>query len=339
MARGHSLEIDGHRIALTNLTKVLYPPVSGPDGPTPAVRKFEVIDYYTRVADIMLPHLYGRLITRKRWPNGIASASFFEKDLPASTPDWVPRFRVEHREGPVTYVMADSAATLVWLAQLAALELHTPQWRVPPLTDDEPGAARLHTQLITDHRTNRLVLDLDPGPSVSLNRCAEVALLVKEILSAVHLPSYPVTSGSKGIHVYARFDKPVAADSARTVAHEIAHSLAGRHPHLITASMSASERAGRVFIDWSQNSAAKTTLAPYSLRGRTQPWVAAPRTWAEIASGKLTQLLYPEVLDRIRDGDLLGDLDAPYAPDSTATPSDHVIDLREYRRKRNESIT
>ncbi|MGV9826049.1 ATP-dependent DNA ligase [Gordonia sp. NPDC003429] len=343
MAPEQSLEIDGRSVSLTNLSKVLYPAESGVHG---ATRKVDVVDYYARIAPVMLPHLKRRLITRKRWPNGVGSTPFFEKDLPAGAPDWVPRFRVEHSERPITYVMADSAATLVWLAQMAALELHTPQWLVP--ADDtaqthsgrRPGKSS-GAKGIDGIRANRLVLDLDPGPSVSLERCAEVALRIRDMLSAAGLDSYPVTSGGKGIHVYARFERPVAPDSARAVAKEIATALAAAHPDMVTATMSKSVREGRVFIDWSQNSASKTTLAPYSLRGRAQPWVAAPRTWDELAEPHLAQLLYPEVLERVTThGDLLAGLDdpAPAAADVASEPIG-VIDLGEYRRKRDESRT
>ncbi|WP_461665696.1 ATP-dependent DNA ligase [Gordonia sputi] len=351
MAPSQSLEIDGHTIALTNLGKVLYP-ASG-------TRKVEVVDYYTRIADVMLPHLRGRLITRKRWPNGVESTPFFEKDLPSGVPDWIPRYDVAHSGRTITYAMADSPAVLVWLAQMAALELHTPQWIVPP-----PGV-QADPQVsgpkgLGEIRANRLVLDLDPGPDVSLDECAQVALMMHEMLDGAGLASYPVTSGGKGIHVYARFDRPVAPDSARTVAREIASTLAAAHPKTITATMSKSERAGRVFIDWSQNSASKTTLAPYSMRGREEPWVAAPRTWDELARPRLTQLHFGEVLERAADGDLLDGLDEPYTPatdDPTITSSGSadsaddsanavadtgprpVVDLSTYRAKRDASKT
>ncbi|GAA1481987.1 ATP-dependent DNA ligase [Gordonia sinesedis] len=354
MAGGQSLEVDGHTIAVTNLAKVLYPETG--------TRKFDVIDYYTRIGDVMLPHLHGRLITRKRWPNGVESSPFFEKALPESAPAWIPRYGVEHSSRIIDYAMADSTAVLVWLAQMAALELHTPQWRVTPDSDRDPA----------DLRANRLVLDLDPGPRVPLRECAEVAVAIRDMLDDAGLDSYPVTSGGKGIHVYARFPKPVAPDSARTVARQIATSLAAEHPDAITASMSKSVRDDRVFIDWSQNSASKTTLSPYSLRGRQQPWVAAPRTWDELTDPDIAQLLYPEVLDRVADvGDLLRGLDDPYpgsepdphgpgpaGPDprgsdpsdgepgarddagtQRATSAHHVVDLREYRRRRDASKT
>ncbi|MGK2318812.1 ATP-dependent DNA ligase [Gordonia rhizosphera] len=319
MGGGESLDVDGRRIAITNLAKVLYPATG--------TRKFEVIDYYTRIADVMLPHLAGRPITRKRWPNGVESAPFFEKDLPSSAPEWLARYAEQHSQRVITYPLATSRADLVWFAQMAALELHTPQWRVPNPDDGPPKA-------------DRLVLDLDPGPNVSLSQCAEVALMIRDMLSGAGLTAFPVTSGGKGMHLYARFERPVSPDSARTVARQIATSLAATHPDSITATMTKAVREGKVFIDWSQNSGSKTTLAPYSLRGREQPWVAAPRTWSELTEPNLRQLLFHEVLERVdADGDPLADLDLPH-PGETAEPSiNPVVSLGEYRRKRDAATT
>ena len=309
---GDILDIDGRTVAVTNLGKVLYPA----DG----IRKYDVIDYYNRIADVLLPHVRGRIITRKRWPGDVQSAAFFEKHLPEGAPAWLPRYSVEHSQRSITYAMADNRAALVWLAQMAALELHVPQWRVP--VGEEPITA------------SRLVLDLDPGPGVPLTECAQVALLIRDMLDAAGLRSYPVTSGGKGIHVYARFDRPLSPDSARTVAKQIATGLASAHPDTITASMAKAVREHRVFIDWSQNSASKTTLAPYSLRGRERPWVAAPREWAELSDPDLQQLLYPEVLERVAEsGDLLAGLDNPLSS------HENVADLSEYRSKRDETKT
>ncbi|MFW0783036.1 ATP-dependent DNA ligase [Gordonia sp. CPCC 206044] len=321
---GDDLDVDGRRIPVTNLDKVLYPQTG--------TRKFEVIDYYSRIAEVMLPHLAGRPITRKRWPNGVESNPFFEKDLPDSAPDWLDRFDEQHSRRVITYPLATGRADLVWFGQMAALELHTPQWRVP----DDDGAPK----------ADRLVLDLDPGPDVPLSQCAEVALMIRDMLAAAGLTAYPVTSGGKGLHVYARFDRPVAPDSARTVAKQIATSLADAHPDEITASMAKAIRPRKVFIDWSQNSGSKTTLAPYSLRGREQPWVAAPRAWDELTDPDIGQLLFGEVLERVAaDGDLLADLDSPdaaAAPPASSEPpptSNPVVSLGEYRRKRDSSKT
>ncbi|WP_040525013.1 ATP-dependent DNA ligase [Gordonia effusa] len=332
MAPGNTLDVDGYQISVTNLTKVLYPEAG--------TRKYDVIDYYTRVAEVMLPHIVDRLVTRKRWPNGVESQPFFEKDLPAAAPNFLQRFGIEHSQRLIHYPVVDKRADLVWLAQQAALELHVPQWRTTGAGSAASGP-NVAAKKDPSFKATRLVLDLDPGPDVGLYQCAQVAIEINELLNAAGLAAFPVTSGGKGIHVYAPFDDPVSPDAARAVAKQIATSLAAAHPDEVTASMSKSVRDRRVFIDWSQNSGSKTTLAPYSLRGREQPWVAAPRTWAEMAEPDLRQLLYTEVLERIEQpGDLLAGLDAPLTapPARTETPSS-VVSLGEYRRKRNPSLT
>ncbi|MDS1113514.1 ATP-dependent DNA ligase [Gordonia westfalica] len=331
MAGGEILEVDGRRISITNLSKVLYPATG--------TRKYDVIDYYSRIADVMLPHLQNRIVTRKRWPNGVESTPFFEKDLPDSAPEWVRRYGIQHSERVIEYALAEDRAALVWLAQMAALEIHVPQWRLPIGPDGERMA-------------NRIVFDLDPGPRVPLRETAGVAMEIRNWLGGT--TTYPVTSGGKGIHIYARLPKPVSSEAARKVAREVANEFARQNSDFITANMSKKIRDDKVFIDWSQNNASKTTLSPYSLRGREQPWVAAPRTWDEIADPEIAQLLYTEVLDRVADvGDLLEGLDAPYdddpatddAPDEADARPDaepragQIINLREYRRKRDESKT
>lgn len=311
---GSKLEVDGRFITVTNLDKVMYPG----DG----TRKFDVLQYVIEVADVMLPHIASRPITRKRWPHGTGSGPFFEKALPPGTPDWLARFTIAHAEGKTVYPVARSGADLVWLAQMAALELHVPQWRI-----DLSGVGAAGDE---SRRTDRLVIDLDPGPDVGLRRCAEVAIAIRDVLADAGLSSYPVTSGGKGIHVYARFASPVKSESARAVAKQIADSLAAAHPADVTASMSKAARTSKVFLDWSQNSAAKTTLAPYSLRGADRPWVAAPRTWDELADPTLAQLDYRDVLERLREsGDLLADLDPAVEAPANA------VDLGEYRKSRS----
>ncbi|QRY62515.1 non-homologous end-joining DNA ligase [Gordonia sp. PDNC005] len=315
---GSKLEVDGRHITVTNLEKVMYPE-SG-------TRKFDVIQYVIEIADSMLPHVASRPITRKRWPHGTGSGPFFEKALPPGTPDWLARFTIEHSESKTVYPVARSAADLVWLAQMAALELHVPQWRI-----DLSGVGSAGDE---SRRTDRLVIDLDPGPDVSLHRCAEVAIAIRDVLADAGLPSYPVTSGGKGIHVYARFPKPVKCESARAVAKQIATSLAAAHPAEVTATMAKAARQSKVFLDWSQNTAAKTTLAPYSLRGRERPWVAAPRTWDELADPTIAQLDYRDVLERHREsGDLLADLDPPVVPLASAP-----VDLGEYRKSKSSRL-
>ena len=290
----------GPLVKLTNPDKVLYPATDGV-GPT---TKADVFGYYTSIAEVMLPHLDGRPATRKRWPDGVTEPSFFEKDLPKYAPDWLVRGTLVHRSGAAVYPIIDSATALAWIAQQAALEVHVPQWRFGP--DGRPGLA------------NRLVFDLDPGDHVTMEQLGEVAHAVRELVGDIGLSVYPVTSGSKGLHLYAPLSEPLSPGSAATLAHRVAQQLEEAMPSLVTATMTKSLRSGRVFLDWSQNNAAKTTIAPYSLRGREMPTVAAPRTWDEIGDPGLTQLRYDEVLARVAEhGDLLEGLDCDVAPKRT----------------------
>jgi bifunctional non-homologous end joining protein LigD len=275
---------------MCNHDKVLYPATGTTKG--------EVIAYYAAIAPAMLPHIAGRPVTRKRWPNGVDEPSFFEKNLPAHAPSWLERHTIEHSERRVVYPVIDSEAGLAWLGQQAALEIHVPQWR---FDGDEIGPA------------TRLVFDLDPGPGAGLAECARVALAVRDMVEGIGLHAFPVTSGSKGIHIYVPLDRELSPGGASTVAKQVATNLEKLHPDLVTATMAKAVRSGKVFLDWSQNNPAKTTIAPYSLRGRTEPNAAAPRTWDEIENRKkLRHLRFDEVLVRWRDdGDLLAELDPP----------------------------
>src|SRR6476661_8761356 len=286
------------KVTLTNADKVLYPE-TGTD-------KAAVFDYYTSIAEVMVPHIAGRPATRKRWPNGVDQAAFFEKQLASSAPDWLDRGSVTHRSGTTTYPIIDNVAGLAWVAQQAALEVHVPRWR---FVNSKPGPA------------TRLVFDLDPGDDVSMRQLCDVAREVRDLMDDVGLTTFPVTSGSKGLHLYARFDTPVSSHGASVLAKRVAQQLEQAMPTLVTATMTKSLRAGRVFVDWSQNSAAKTTIAPYSLRGRAHPTVAAPRSWEELDDPDLRQLRYDEVLERVaRHGDLLAELDeAMVVPDRLTT--------------------
>lgn len=304
------------RVKLTNPDKVLYPATG--------TTKSEIFDYYTRIAEVMVPHIAGRPATRKRWPNGVEQSSFFEKQLASSAPDWLPRASVSHRSGTTTYPIIDSADGLAWIAQQAALEVHVPQWRfVAEWTrkgeELKPGPA------------TRLVFDLDPGEGVTMVQLAKVARAVRDLIADIGLTTFPLTSGSKGLHLYSPLDKPVSSQGAVTLAKRVAQQLETSMPKLVTATMTKSLRAGKVFVDWSQNSGSKTTIAPYSLRGREYPTVAAPRSWEELDDKKLRQLRYDEVLARVaRNGDMLAPLDADV----------HVPDrLTKYRNMRNASKT
>jgi bifunctional non-homologous end joining protein LigD len=284
------------RVKLTNAEKVLYPATG--------TTKSDIFDYYTRIAEVMIPHIAGRPATRKRWPNGVEEESFFEKQLAASAPDWLPRASVTHRSGTTTYPIIDSVDGVAWIAQQAALEVHVPQWRfVAEWT-------RSRAEELKPGPATRLVFDLDPGEGVTMAQLAEVARAVRELITGIGLITYPLTSGSKGVHLYTPLQEPVSSKGATVLAKRVAQQLEKTMPALVTSTMTKSLRAGKIFLDWSQNNGAKTTIAPYSLRGREQPTVAAPRTWEELDDPSLRQLRYDEVLDRVaRDGDLLAPLD------------------------------
>jgi bifunctional non-homologous end joining protein LigD len=290
-----TVRIGGRRLSLSNLDKVLYPETGTTKG--------EVIDYYSRIAPRLLPHVAERPVTRKRWPDGVGTDSdpgepFFAKALEPGAPAWVRRFPLDHSSGAKDYPLVDDLPTLVYLAQVASLELHVPQWRFTP--DGER------------QNPDRLVLDLDPGPGVGLAECAEVARWARAILQDIGLDPLPVTSGSKGIHLYAHLDGRHSSEAASAIAKELARAIEADHPDSVVSQMSKSARPGKVFIDWSQNNGSKTTIAPYSLRGRSRPTVAAPRTWDELDDPGLDHLLFDEVLARA--GDPLAPLERDAGP-------------------------
>jgi bifunctional non-homologous end joining protein LigD len=275
------VDVDGQHVQLTNLDKVLYP-----NGFT----KGQVIDYYSRIAPVLLPHLADRALTRKRYPNGVDGQMFFEKNAPRGTPPWVrtvdlPSPGSTKDRDTIEYVVIDGLAPLVWTANLAALELHTHQWKVGRTPD-------------------LLVFDLDPGAPASIVECCRVALLLREELD---LELFPKTSGNKGMQVYAK--APVRDTNG--YAKEVAERLERSHPDLVVSRMAKAVRPGKVFVDWSQNNTAKTTVTPYSLRAREKPTVSTPITWDEVASCRVAEDLVftsDEVLERV---DLHGDLFAP----------------------------
>jgi len=286
--------VDGRRLQLSNLDKVMYPGTETTKG--------EVLSYYAKVAPFLLPHLADRPVTRIRWPHGTGGPSFFEKNLPQGAPSWLRSVTVptsgsrsESGNDTIRYPVVDSIAALTYLVNLASLELHVPQWRF-----DAEGQPR---------NPDRLVIDLDPGTPAGLHECAQVALLVRERLELIGLATAPVTSGSKGMQLYAALPGEQDSDTIRDVAREIAQDLTKMRPQLVVWKMTKSLRPGKVLLDWSQNAAAKTTIAPYSLRGKDAPFVAAPRTWAEVERGAerpdaLRQLDMDDVLARLAsDGD------------------------------------
>ncbi|MEV7474050.1 ATP-dependent DNA ligase [Pseudarthrobacter oxydans] len=279
------VRVAGRELTLTNLDKVIYPETG--------TTKADVLAYYAAVAHVLIPAAYNRPATRKRWVNGVGTADkpgevFFQKNLEDSAPGWLPRAAITHKDRTIHYPMVNDPAALTWFGQINSLEIHVPQWQV-----DSHGS-----QLNPD----RLVLDLDPGEGAGLEACVEVALLARTILQDVGMDPVPVTSGSKGIHLYAALDRSQTSEQISAFARELARALEADHPDLAVSDMKKTLRKGKVLVDWSQNNAAKTTIVPYSLRGRPTPMVAAPRTWEEIGSPGLTHLDYREVMRRVQDG-------------------------------------
>jgi len=327
-SQSETVSVDGHRLKLTNLEKVLYPQTG--------TTKADVLAYYAEVASVLIPHSENRPATRKRWVHGVGTPEhpgevFFQKNLEDAAPSWVKRRSIEHKDHANVYPLVNDLATLTWLAQIAALEIHVPQWRF-----GRTGARR---------NPDRLVLDLDPGEGAGLQECAVVARLVRDILSDMGLTAMPVTSGSKGIHLYAALDGSQTSDQVSAVAHELARLLEADHPDLVVSDMKKSLRAGKVLLDWSQNNGSKTTITPYSLRGRFEPTVAAPRTWRELASKDLAQLDYQEVLRRVkRRGDPLAGLTSGHLESLEPTPEhlatfERADRLATYRGKRSADRT
>jgi bifunctional non-homologous end joining protein LigD len=253
------VEVDGRTLSLSNLDKVFYPATGFTKG--------QVIEYYTRIAPVLLPHLRGRHLTLKRYPNGVEGAYFYEKQCPGHRPDWVRTAGVysRHNERAIDYCLAEDLATIVWLANLADLEMHTP---LGSAADPE--------------QPTMLAFDLDPGPPATIVECAEVACRVREALDHFGLAAFPKTSGSKGMQLYVPLNTPVTYAETRPFARGLAQVLERRHPDLVVSEMRKDRRRGKVFIDWSQNDEHKTTVSPYSLRARERPTVSTPVTWDEV---------------------------------------------------------
>lgn len=287
-----TVEVAGRKLKLSNLDKVLYPEVG--------FTKAEVVDYYTRMAPVLLPHLADRPLTVKRYPDGVDGKFFFEKNAPSHTPEWVRRVRLpapgstKHRE-TIDYLVVAEVATLVWLANLAALELHVPQWRVGPRGKPQPP--------------DLLVVDLDPGPPATIEECREVALLVRDALAADGIASAAKTSGSKGMQLMAVVSAEQSDEVVSGYARRLAERLERERPDLVVSRMTKALRSGKVLIDWSQNNAAKTTVAPYSLRARPRPTVSTPLTWDEVDRAGALSFTAADVLRRVEEhGDLLAGL-------------------------------
>jgi bifunctional non-homologous end joining protein LigD len=289
-AKRLEVSIEERRLSLSNLDKLLYPQAGFTKG--------HVIDYYTRIAPVLLPHLRDRPLTLKRYPDGVEGGHFYEKRCPSHRPDWVRVAPVwsGRNEGDINYCVADDLATLVWLANLADLEMHTPLARA------------------SDIETPTLVaFDLDPGPPASIVECARVALELREAFEHLGLQAFPKTSGSKGMQVYLPLNTPgVTWDDTKTFAMHLAQLLERRDRDRVVSDMKKSLRGGKVFVDWSQNDRHKTTVNVYSLRAMERPTVSTPLAWDEVEqiaeSGEPAAFTAPQVLARVEEH---GDLFAP----------------------------
>ncbi|WP_327719382.1 non-homologous end-joining DNA ligase [Streptomyces sp. NBC_00490] len=278
-------EVDGHRLALSNLDKVLYPATGFTKG--------EVLHYYATAADALLPHLRDRPVSFLRYPDGPDGQVFFAKNVPPGTPDWVTTAEVPRSEGPARMVLVQDLASLMWAANLVT-EFHTHQWAI-----QRPD------------RADRIVFDLDPGPPATVVDCCEVALWLRERLAEDGIEAYAKTSGSKGLHLLAAVH-PTPSDRVTEYAKELAVAAERALPRLAVHRMTKSLRPGKVFVDWSQNAARKTTATPYTLRARQEPTVSAPVTWDEVeecrSPGQLA-FLATDIAPRLQDhGDLLAPL-------------------------------
>ncbi len=293
MATSRQVEVDGRELKLTNLDKVLYPQAGFTKG--------EVVDYYAKVAPAIVPHLSGRAVTLRRFPEGVDNldAAFFEKRCPKHRPKWVKTARVEAgpHAGKIDFCVCDSLPTLIWMAQLAAIELH------PSLSLSR-----------APKRPTVLAFDLDPGPPADIVECCRVGLRLRDLFGHFDVQCFPKTSGSKGLQVYVPLNRKASYDQTKPFAKAIAQLLEKQTPDKVVSKMKKVEREGKVFVDWSQNHQRKTTISVYSLRARERPTASTPVTWNEVEtvadSGDSSSLVFEagEVLERIEQH---GDLFAP----------------------------
>lgn len=290
-------------LQLTNLDKVLFP-----DQTT----KAELVQYYLGIADVMLAHLADRCITRLRFPHGSDGESFYEKNAPAGTPPWVRTARVQTQESMVDYVVATEPATLVWLANLAAIELHTPQWRT---TDAGAGAGEADSPIAVDGPeavpATTLVIDLDPGPGITMHDSCQAAMLAANALAAEGMLPHVKTSGSKGLQLMVRIE-PTPWREVTEQVRRLGAVLAAQHPSLFTTTMAKQARSHKIYWDHLQNRGDRNTVSVYSVRGREQPRVSTPVTWDEIAAvGRHDELSFTiaDIPARLEEhGDLWGSL-------------------------------
>src|SRR6185312_5053186 len=311
------------RVNLTHPDKVFFPRAKFTKG--------DLVRYYVEAAPCLLPHLRGRPVTLLRFPDGIRGGSFYEKNAPRFTPDWIKTFPVprRHHEGNVEYIVINDAETLAWCANLAAIELHAFLHRVPRI--DSPTA---------------VAFDLDPGPGMDLLGCAAVAFQLKELLGRLGLEAWPKVTGSKGLQVYVPLNTPSSYEATGPFAHAVADLLERRHPDLVVTTMAKAARQRRIFIDWSQNAASKTTICAYSVRAKhEEPFVACPVSWEQLKKAKKAETLFFSPEQALRRIARLGDLFAPVLALKQKLPADFVRkvaaaaepagSLRAYRKKRD----
>ncbi|MGB9072272.1 MAG: non-homologous end-joining DNA ligase [Terriglobales bacterium] len=285
------VEVQGRKLKLSNLEKVLYPAAGFTKG--------QVIDYYVRIAPVLVPHLAGRPLTMKRYPEGVNQEFFFEKNAPMHRPEWVKTAPIwsDSNHRTIHFILADDLATLVWIANLASLELH------PSLSLAEDIAT-----------PTMIVFDLDPGPPATVVECTQVGLWVRDIFAHFGLQSFPKTSGSKGLQIYVPLNTKTSYEQTKPFAHAVARLLEQEHPELVVSDMKKAVRSNKVFVDWSQNDEHKTTIAVYSIRARERPTVSTPVTWDEVEQArrkKDPQRLVFEAADVLARVEKMGDLFGP----------------------------
>ena len=288
MSQKAQLVVEGKKLSVSNLDKVLYPKVGFTKG--------QVIDYFIRVAPVLLPHLKDRPLTMKRYPDGVEGEFFYEKNCPSHRPKWVQTAKVwsEGNQRTMHYCLANDLPTLVWAANLADLELHTSLSRKDKI-----------------ERPTMMVFDLDPGPPADIVQCCQVGIWLRDLLARMKLKSFAKTSGSKGLQVYVPLNTPVTYDDTKGLSRSLAQHLESEHPDLVTSNMSKAVRKGKVFVDWSQNDEHKTTICVYSLRAREEPTVSTPVSWNEVENclkkknADLLKFRFDQVLERVEK---LGDV-------------------------------
>ncbi|MDX6285023.1 MAG: bifunctional non-ous end joining protein LigD [Frankiales bacterium] len=298
-----AVRVGNRELTLSNLHKMLYPEVGFAKG--------QVIDYYTRIAPVMLPHLKNRPFTFKRYPDGVDGKFFFEKNAPKHRPPWVKTVQLPSpgstkNRTTIDYALINDLPSLVWAANLATLEMHVPMWRV-----DAKGKPK---------NPDTMVFDLDPGPPATIVECCEVALLLRETLGEDGLSAYPKTSGSKGMQLYVPLNGRSGWEKVHAYSREVAERLEDAHPDLVVSNMKKDLRGGKVLVDWSQNNAAKTTIAVYSMRARARPTVSTPITWDEVEGCEAPEDLVFVTDDVLARVDKHGDLFEPVLKGSQSLP-------------------